>query len=97
MGTDSSEQLSQRFRALGDPVRLRLMALLAASKDCELCLCDLTEPVGLAQPTVTHHMKQLTRCGLVTRDQRGKWAYFRIVEENLPSVSLAELRDLACP
>jgi ArsR family transcriptional regulator len=87
--------LARRMKALGDPVRLRLVRLLAASPTGELCLCELTEPVGLSQPTVTHHMKQLTQCGLVTREQRGKWAYFRLVEENLPRIDSAALQSLA--
>ena len=75
------------FKALGDPTRVRLLSLIAAHQGGEACICDLTEPVGLSQPTVSHHMKQLADAGLVTREQRGKWAYYRIVEEALRSVA----------
>jgi ArsR family transcriptional regulator len=83
----TAEQVARRFKALGDPTRLRLLSLIAAHADREACICDLTEPVGLAQPTVSHHMKQLVDAGLVTREQRGKWAYYRVVD--------AALTDLA--
>ena len=75
---DAAERLARVFRALGDRHRVRLLSLIAASEGGEACICDLTAPVGLAQPTVSHHMKLLVDAGLVTRDQRGKWAYYRI-------------------
>lgn len=75
---DSAEQLARVFKALGDPTRVRLVSLIAASDDAEACICDLTEPVGLSQPTVSHHMKLLVDAGLVTREQRGKWAYYAL-------------------
>ena len=76
---DEAERIARTFKALGDPTRVRLLSLIAASGDGEACICDLTEPVGLSQPTVSHHMKLLTEAGLVEREQRGKWAYFRVV------------------
>lgn len=66
------------FKALGDPTRIRLLSLIAAGDGGEACICDLTEPVGLSQGTVSHHMKMLADAGLVTREQRGKWAYFAL-------------------
>ncbi|MFL6098772.1 MAG: ArsR/SmtB family transcription factor [Actinomycetales bacterium] len=84
---DAAEQLARVFKALGDPTRVRLLSLIAATDDCEACVCDLTEPVGLSQPTVSHHMKQLVHAGLVTREQRGKWAYYRVVPESLRALS----------
>lgn len=75
-----SQQLAQVFKALGDPARVKLFSLIAASTDGEMCVCDLTEPVGLSQPTVSHHMKLLVEAGLVTREQRGRWAYYRTVD-----------------
>jgi ArsR family transcriptional regulator len=75
------------FRALGDRHRVRLLSLIAAAEGGEACICDLTEPVGLAQPTVSHHMKLLVDAGLVSRDQRGKWAYYRIVHETIAALS----------
>ena len=76
---DSAERLARTFRALGDPHRVRLLSMIAAADGGEACICDLTAPLGLSQPTVSHHMKQLTEAGLVTREQRGKWAYYRVV------------------
>jgi ArsR family transcriptional regulator len=69
--------LASRLKALADPARLRLVSLVLAAGDDGACVCDLTEPVGLAQPTVSHHLKVLHDAGLVTREQRGVWAYFR--------------------
>jgi ArsR family transcriptional regulator len=76
---DAAERLARVFRALGDRHRVRLLSLIAAADGGEACICDLTAPVGLSQPTVSHHMKQLVEAGLVTREQRGKWAYYRVV------------------
>ena len=84
-----AQQLARRFKALGDPTRVRLLSLIAAHDGRESCICDLTEPVGLSQPTVSHHMKQLADAGLVTRDQRGKWAYYRIIDDALASLATA--------
>lgn len=71
-----AQQLAKVFKALGDPTRVKLLSLITASAVGEMCVCDLTEPVGLSQPTVSHHMKQLVEAGLVTREQRGRWAYY---------------------
>ena len=84
-----AEQLARRFKALGDPTRVRLLSLIAAQDRREACICDLIEPVGLSQPTVSHHMKQLADAGLVTREQRGKWAYYRIIDDALASLAVA--------
>jgi ArsR family transcriptional regulator len=75
---EDAERTARVFKALGDPTRIRLLSLIAAGADGEACICDLTEPVGLSQGTVSHHMKLLADAGLVTREQRGKWAYFAI-------------------
>lgn len=80
IGNDDAERAARVFKALGDPTRLRLLSLIAASEEGELCICDLTDPVGLSQPTVSHHMKQLVEAGLATREQRGKWAYYRVAD-----------------
>lgn len=79
--------LARIFKALGDPTRVRLLSMIAAQSGAEACVCDLIEPVGLSQPTVSHHMKQLVDAGLVTREQRGKWAYYAIVAETLEMLS----------
>jgi ArsR family transcriptional regulator, arsenate/arsenite/antimonite-responsive transcriptional repressor len=84
-----AERLAAMFKALGDPTRVRLLSLIAAGDGGEACICDLTDPVGLSQPTVSHHMRLLVDAGLVTREQRGKWAYFAIVRETLEALSAA--------
>ena len=83
---DAAERLARLFRALGDRHRVRLVSLIAAADGGEACICDLTEPLGLSQPTVSHHMKLLVEAGLVTREQRGKWAYYRIVPEMMAAL-----------
>jgi ArsR family transcriptional regulator len=83
----AAERLARLFRALGDRHRVRLLSLIAAADGGEACICDLTAPVGLSQPTVSHHMKMLVEAGLVTRDQRGKWAYYRVVPEAMEALS----------
>lgn len=82
-----AERLARVFKALSDPTRVRLVSIIAASKGGEACICDLTEPVGLSQPTVSHHMKLLTEAGLIEREQRGKWAYFRVVDSALEAAA----------
>jgi ArsR family transcriptional regulator len=82
-----AEALARIFKALGDPTRVRLLSLIAAHADGEACVCDLTDPVGLSQPTVSHHLKQLVEAGLITRSQRGKWAYYRVVQTALDTLA----------
>jgi ArsR family transcriptional regulator, arsenate/arsenite/antimonite-responsive transcriptional repressor len=79
LDVDSAEQLAVVLKAIAEPTRLRLLSLVAAHADGEACICDLIDPVGLSQPTVSHHMKVLVDAGLLTREQRGKWAYYRLV------------------
>ena len=74
-----ADVLAGRLKALADPARLRLLSLVLASPDGEGCICDLTDPLGLSQPTVSHHMKVLVDAGLLQREKRGRWAYFRPV------------------
>lgn len=70
--------LATQYRALGDETRLNLLLAVAASDNCEACVCDLTPDTGLAQSTVSHHLKQLVDAGLLIRTQRGKWAFYSI-------------------
>lgn len=91
LSVEAAEQLARIFKALGDPTRVRLLSLIAAQSSGEACICDLTAPVALSQPTVSHHMKQLVDAGLVTREQRGKWAFYRVVESTLDTLSQALL------
>jgi ArsR family transcriptional regulator, arsenate/arsenite/antimonite-responsive transcriptional repressor len=76
-------QLAAAFSVLADPARLRLLSFIAAHQDGEACVCDLTAPVGLSQPTVSHHLKVLHEAGLLHRDRRGRWVYYRVVPERL--------------
>ena len=87
LSLDAAERLARTFKALGDPTRVRLLSLIAAHADGEACVCDLTDPVGLSQSTVSHHLKQLVEAGLLLREQRGKWAYYRVVQTTLDAVA----------
>ncbi|CAN5401050.1 MAG: helix-turn-helix transcriptional regulator [Nocardioidaceae bacterium] len=87
-----AEALAQVFKALSDPTRVRLVSLIAAHAGAEACVCELTEPVGLSQPTVSHHLKQLVEAGLLSREQRGRWAYYRVVEQALDQLAAAVTR-----
>ncbi len=82
-----AEQIAHVLKAIADPTRLRLLSLVGAQPDHEACVCDLTEPVGLTQATVSHHLKVLVEAGLLTRQQRGKWAYYRLVAAAMDSVA----------
>ena len=83
----AAETLASSLKALADPTRLRLVSLVAAHEDQEACVCDLTEPVGLSQPTVSHHLRILVEAGILTRQQRGRWAYYRLVPETLNNLA----------
>jgi len=74
-----ARDLARTFKALADPTRVQLLSIVTAHEEHEACVCDLTEPVGLAQPTVSHHLKILVEAGLLEREQRGRWAYYRAV------------------
>jgi ArsR family transcriptional regulator len=87
LSEDEAAQLAVQLKAVADPARLRLLSLILASPDDEACVCDLTEPVGLSQPTVSHHMKVLADAGLVLREKRGRWAYYRAVPDAMESLS----------
>ena len=78
MTTSQAETLATALKAVADPVRLRLISLVAAHQDGEACVCDLTDPVGLSQPTVSHHLKILVDAGIFSRDKRGVWAYYAL-------------------
>jgi ArsR family transcriptional regulator, arsenate/arsenite/antimonite-responsive transcriptional repressor len=80
-----AELLAQSFAALADPIRLRLLSLVASADD-EVCACDLLGPSGRSQPTVSHHMKILFDAGLVTREKRGLWVWYRAVPERLDAL-----------
>src|SRR5437016_4103481 len=75
------------LKALADPTRLRLVSMVAAHEGGEACVCDLTGPLGLTQPTVSHHLKILVDAGIFTRDKRGVWAYYALVPAALDALS----------
>ena len=78
--------LASAFAALADPARLRLLSLIAAQPTGEVCACDLVEPLGRSQPTVSHHLKVLFEAGLVAREKRGTWVWYRVVPERLAAL-----------
>lgn len=82
-----AEVFARRLKALADPTRLRLVSIVAASDGQEACVCDLIEPVGLSQPTVSHHLKILMDAGFLTRSKRGTWAYYRLVPGSLDAAA----------
>ena len=84
---DEAAGLARMLKALADSTRLRLVSLIAAHEDGEACVCDLTEPLGLTQPTISHHLKILVEAGIFTRDKRGVWAYYALVPEALNALS----------
>lgn len=81
-----AEELATLLKAIADPVRLRLLSLIAASEGGEACACDLTEPAGRSQATVSHHLSQLTKVGILEREQRGKWAWFHLDRDRLAGI-----------
>lgn len=86
---EAAERLAHMFKALGDPTRVRLLSLIAAAEGGQACICDLMVPVGLSQPTVSHHMKLLVDAGLVTRERRGRWAFYAVVHDALRALGSA--------
>lgn len=88
-----ADQLAEAFKAISDPARLRLLSFIASQPSGEACVCHLMKPLGLSQPTVSHHLRILFRAGILDRERRRTWVFYRIVPERL-----AALRDvLAAP
>jgi ArsR family transcriptional regulator len=84
-----AERLAGVLKALAEPARLRLVSIISAAAPDPVCVCNLTEPLGLSQPTVSHHLKVLTDAGILTREQRGKWAHYSLIPGALTSVAAA--------
>jgi ArsR family transcriptional regulator, arsenate/arsenite/antimonite-responsive transcriptional repressor len=82
-----ADRLARLLKALADPTRLRLVSMVAAHEGGEACVCDLTEPLGLTQPTISHHLKILVDAGIFTRDKRGVWAYYAIVPSAMDALA----------
>jgi ArsR family transcriptional regulator len=91
LSDEEVDATARLFRVLGDPARIRILNALATNGE-PVCVCHLIEPLGLTQPTVSHHLKTLTDAGLLDREQRGKWAYFSLRPE--AAERLAGLLDL---
>ena len=83
----AAETLAARFKAIGEPTRLRLLSMIAAHEGGEACVCDLNEPLNLSQPTVSHHLKVLVDAGLLTRTKRSTWSYYALVPGALDVLS----------
>ncbi len=83
-----AEELASGFSALADPVRLRVLSILAASPEGEVCVCDFVKPLGKSQPTISHHLKILSEAGLVHGERRSKWVWY-----SLNRIRLAELKS----
>src|SRR5580704_7013060 len=87
LSMEQAEQVAPLLKALADPVRLRLMSLIASREGGEACICDLNEAFDLSQPTISHHMKVLHEAGLLDRDKRGVWVYYRVRPQALASLA----------
>lgn len=89
---DEAAELAAAFKALGDPVRLRLLSLIAAHEGGEACVCDVAGAFELSQPTISHHLKVLREAGLVTSERRATWVYYQVVPHRI-----ALLADVLAP
>lgn len=89
LSADEAEDLATVLKVLADPARLRIVSMMATAADGEVCVCDITAPLDLSQPTVSHHMKVLREAGFTTSDRRGKWVYHRLVPDRLAEVRRA--------
>jgi ArsR family transcriptional regulator, arsenate/arsenite/antimonite-responsive transcriptional repressor len=88
LSLEQAEQVAPLLKALADPVRLRLMSLVASHEGGEACVCDLTDAFDLSQPTISHHLKVLHDAGLLDREKRGVWVYYRVQTEALAALGL---------
>ena len=86
LSEEDATEVASVMKALADPARLRLLSIIATSPEGEACSCDLVEPLGRSQPTVSHHLSQLVDAGILEREQRGRWAWFRVAPDTLIQV-----------
>jgi ArsR family transcriptional regulator len=89
LGATDAAELAAGFSALADPVRLRVLSILAAAPEGEVCVCDFVEPLAKSQPTVSHHLKVLSDAGLVQGDRRGKWVWYSLNRDRLAALRSA--------
>jgi ArsR family transcriptional regulator len=87
MDRPTAESLARVLKAVADPARLQLLSLIKSSPNAEACVCDLTAPLSLSQPTVSHHLRVLTEAGLVSRQTRGTWAWYSINQDRLDDLA----------
>ncbi|WP_343994808.1 metalloregulator ArsR/SmtB family transcription factor [Terrabacter terrae] len=87
LGVEDAERAAAMFKALGDPVRLRLFSNIASAEGGEACVCDIQD-VGVSQPTVSHHLKKLREAGLLESERRGTWVYYRVAADVLATMAL---------
>jgi ArsR family transcriptional regulator, arsenate/arsenite/antimonite-responsive transcriptional repressor len=83
---EAAVQLAALFRVLGEPARLQMLSLIAAQANQEVCACELVESLGLSQPTISHHLKVMYEAGLLEKERRGTWIYYRIGQERLAAL-----------
>jgi ArsR family transcriptional regulator len=96
LSDEEASATAELFKALADPARVRIVNLLATAGE-PVCACNLNEPVGLSQPTVSHHLKKLVDAGLLEREQRGKWAYFSLRRDAVEKLAaVADLKGVCC-
>ena len=96
LDAEAAVATAELFKALADPARVRIVNVLATT-DEPVCVCELIEPLGLAQPTVSHHLKKLVEAGLLEREQRGKWAYFSLRRDAVEKLAaVADLKGVCC-
>lgn len=84
---EAAQDPARIFKALGDPVRLRILAIISESEAQEVCVCDLEPQFTLSQPTISHHLKLLREAGLITGERRGTWSFYRLVPERMREAS----------
>ncbi|NKR42183.1 metalloregulator ArsR/SmtB family transcription factor [Rhodococcus hoagii] len=87
LAEDRANDLARMFKALGDPVRLRMLSLIAAHEGGESCVCDISPAFDLSQPTISHHLKVLREAGLLDSERRGTWVYYRVIPSALEQLS----------
>ncbi|SFY49120.1 ArsR/SmtB family transcription factor [Streptomyces sp. F-1] len=94
---DQAVELAKVFKALGDPVRLRLLSMIASRAGGEICVCDLTPAFDLSQPTISHHLKLLRQAGLIDGERRGTWVYYRLLPETTDRLAAVLARPAGEP
>ena len=87
LARSKASEISGLLKAVADPTRLQILAMIAAAEGQEACVCDLTEPLGLTQPTVSHHIKKLSDVGLVNRERRGTWVWYSLNRERWSQIA----------